>query len=154
MPETVRPTVLVVDDDDTFRDRLVRAFEQRGYEAWGASDGQQGVERAARESPEFAVVDLKMAGMGGLELVEGLRRIDETTRIVVLTGYGSIATAVEAVKLGATHYLSKPSDLPNPGVTSNANERIPKIHPSPIWRAWRCNIRKCNLNKVYGNSFQ
>ena len=111
MSEAVRPTVLVVDDDNTFRERLVRAFEQRGYEAWGAADGQQGLERAARESPEFAVVDLKMDGMGGLELVEGLQRIDETTRIVVLTGYGSIATAVEAVKLGATHYLSKPSDL-------------------------------------------
>jgi len=107
----MRPTVLVVDDDEIFRERLVRAFEGRGYEAWPASEGQQALERAVRESPEFAVVDLKMPGMGGLELVQSLRRIDEATRIVVLTGYGSIATAVEAVKLGATHYLSKPSNL-------------------------------------------
>lgn len=104
------PSLLLVDDDSVFRERLARALTDRGYEVQQAEDGPTALEFARAASPEFAVVDLRMPGMGGLEVVQGLHAVDQTTNIVVLTGYGSIATAVEAVKLGATHYLSKPAD--------------------------------------------
>jgi two-component system response regulator RegA len=105
-----RQTILIVDDDAALRTRLVRAFEARGFEAYGASDAEEAVCLARAESPELAVVDLKMPGRSGLELVRDLQEIDPATRIVVLTGYGSIATALEAVHLGATHYVTKPAD--------------------------------------------
>ena len=104
-------SVLVVDDDDTFRERLLRAFRERGDDARGAATVPAALALAKEESPELAVVDLRMPGPSGLELIRALLEIDPTTRIVMLTGYGSIATAVEAVKLGAAHYLTKPADL-------------------------------------------
>lgn len=110
MAESSR-TVLVVDDDATFRARLVRAFESRGMEALGAENGEAALELARRESPELAVVDLRMPGLSGLDVVRELKAIDPMTNVVVLTGYGSIATALEAVRLGATHYLTKPADV-------------------------------------------
>jgi two-component system response regulator RegA len=111
MSEQTLPSILVVDDDQTFRLRTVRAFASRGYEARGAADAEQALESARKDSPEFALVDLRMPGRSGLELVRDLREVDPTTLIVVLTGYGSIATAVEAVRLGAVQYLTKPSDV-------------------------------------------
>jgi two-component system response regulator RegA len=107
---TERASILVVDDDAVFRGRLARAFADRGYEVIEAEDHEAAVAAAERESPEYAVVDLRMPGRSGLELVQSLRRIDAATKVVVLTGYGSIATALDAVRLGATHYLTKPAD--------------------------------------------
>jgi two-component system response regulator RegA len=104
-------TVLVVDDDSTLRTRLVRAFEARGFEARGAVNADMALAMAREESPELAVVDLRMPGASGLEVVRELKTIDPATNVVVLTGYGSIATALEAVRLGATHYLTKPADV-------------------------------------------
>jgi two-component system response regulator RegA len=108
--ETAR-SILVVDDDTTFRTRLVRAFASRGFDARGAASADEAVTMAQADSPELAVVDLRMPGRSGLELVRDLHAIDATTKIVILTGYGSIATALEAVRLGATHYLTKPADV-------------------------------------------
>lgn len=105
------PSLLVVDDDDVYRTRLIQAFEMRGYEVRGAADADQALSLACEDSPELAVVDLRMPGRSGLDLVRDLVEVDPTTRIVVLTGYGSIATALEAMRLGATHYLTKPSDV-------------------------------------------
>jgi two-component system, response regulator RegA len=110
-PNEAKPSVLVVDDDEIFRGRLIEAFEERGYEPKGAGDFHSAVRIAQLESPEYAVVDLRMPGKTGLDLVRELKRIDPATNIVVLTGYGSIATAVEAIRLGATHYLTKPADV-------------------------------------------
>jgi two-component system, response regulator RegA len=104
------PTVLVVDDDEVFCGRLARALGDRGFEVRTAPDGAAAVANAEADPPELAVVDLKMPGIPGLEVVRALRALEPATRIVVLTGYGSIATAVEAMKLGATHYLPKPAD--------------------------------------------
>ena len=101
---------LVVDDDDIFRNRLCRAFAARGWEAIGAADGPSALELASQSSPDLAVVDLRLPGMSGIDIVQGLRSLDETTCIIMLTGYGSIATALTATKLGANHYLSKPAD--------------------------------------------
>ena len=106
-----KPSILIVDDDEVYRNRLARAFVDRGYDVRTACDHDTGLAAATTESPEFAVVDLKMPGKSGLELVKALKEIDPATKTVVLTGYGSIATALEAVRLGATHYLSKPADV-------------------------------------------
>ncbi|HEY2518091.1 MAG TPA: response regulator [Polyangiaceae bacterium] len=104
-------SILVVDDDDVFRGRLVRALEARGFDARGAGDVEAALAAARDDSPELAVVDLRMPGRSGLDLVRELKAIDATTNVVVLTGYGSIATALEAVRLVATHYLTKPADV-------------------------------------------
>lgn len=106
-----RPSVLLVDDDQVFRSRLAKAFADRGYEVRQADTAERAIEAAGEESPEHAVIDLKMPGSSGLVAVRELARIDPSTKIVVLTGYGSIATALEAVRLGATHYLQKPADV-------------------------------------------
>jgi two-component system response regulator RegA len=112
MPSAAEPArvALVVDDDDIFRKRLCRAFAARGWEAIGAAGGPSALELAAQSSPDLAVVDLRLPGMSGLDIVHGLRSLDETTCIIMLTGYGSIATALTATKFGADHYLSKPAD--------------------------------------------
>jgi two-component system response regulator RegA len=106
-----RRSILVVDDDEAFRTRLVRALQARGFDARGAGDVDAAITAARDESPELAVVDLRMPGGSGLALVRELKTIDEATAVVVLTGYGSIATALEAVRLGAAHYLTKPADV-------------------------------------------
>lgn len=103
-------SILVVDDDETFRARLVRAFSVRGFDACGAADRASAVALAREDSPEYAVVDLRLGEESGLEVVRALAALDTTTAIVVLTGYGSIATALESMRLGATNYLSKPAD--------------------------------------------
>jgi two-component system response regulator RegA len=108
--EDDRPSLLLVDDDATFRAVLAEAFAKRGYAVRLAEDVPSGFAAAAADPPEYAVIDLKMPGPSGLELVQKLKQLDENTRIVVLTGFASIATAVEAIKLGAVHYLAKPAD--------------------------------------------
>jgi two-component system response regulator RegA len=105
------PSILVVDDDDALRARLGRALTDRGYTVRTGASADLAIESARASSPEWAIVDLKMPGKSGLELVRELLAIDPTTKIVVLTGYGSIATALEAVRLGATHYLQKPAHV-------------------------------------------
>jgi two-component system response regulator RegA len=103
-------SLLIVDDDAAFRDRLVRAMRDRGFEATGVSDYAAALERAREESPELALVDLRLGDESGLRVVRDLKALDASTVVVVLTGYGSIATAVESIKLGAASYLTKPAD--------------------------------------------
>jgi two-component system response regulator RegA len=104
-------SVLVVDDDDVFRTRLGRAFADRGFEVRTAQNADVALALARQDSPEFAVVDLRMPGASGIDLVRELYAIDPATVVVMLTGYGSIATAVEAIRAGAVHYLAKPVDI-------------------------------------------
>ena len=103
-------TLLVVDDDEAFRSRLVRALVSRGFAASGAADYESAMAAAHRETPEFAVVDLRLPGRSGLDVVRELKALDPTTTVIILTGYGSIATAVQGVRLGAASYLTKPVD--------------------------------------------
>jgi two-component system response regulator RegA len=103
-------SLLVVDDDTAFRERLVRAMRDRGFEATGVPDHRSAIHAAQAESPELAVVDLRLPGESGLAVVRDLKALDASTIVVVLTGYGSIATAVESIKLGAASYLTKPAD--------------------------------------------
>jgi two-component system, response regulator RegA len=102
--------ILVVDDDAAFCDVLARALNRRGFEVAVAHCLREALECLEAGAPDFAVVDLKMPDGSGLTLVERMRNLDPATRIVVLTGFASVATAVEAIKLGAIHYLPKPAD--------------------------------------------
>ena len=103
-------TIMVVDDSYAFRERLARAFRERGFDVQTASNYDEAMDQAREQMPNKAVVDLRMPGKNGLELVRDLREMDDSVSAVVLTGFGSIATAIDAVRLGATYYLPKPAD--------------------------------------------
>lgn len=101
---------LIVDDDSTFTRILSRALTRRGYTVSVARNVEDAIASARQQPPQLASVDLKMEGPSGLELIEALKAINPEIRILILTGYASIATAVEAIKLGAVNYLPKPAD--------------------------------------------
>jgi two-component system response regulator RegA len=102
--------LLLVDDGEVFRERLARAFRERGFAVRTAGNYDEAMTSAREHPPQLAVVDLRMPGRGGLELVRDLKELNGSIHVLVLTGYGSIATAVEAVRLGAMNYLPKPAD--------------------------------------------
>ncbi len=105
-----RASLLLVDDDAALCDVLRRALGARGFAVTVAHTFEDAAQAIDANAPEFAVVDLKLPDQSGLKLVSRLKAADAHTRIVVLTGHGSIPTAVEAIKLGATYYLVKPTD--------------------------------------------
>jgi two-component system response regulator RegA len=111
MSDHDKPAALIIDDDERFRVRLCQAFALRGWEAFGAANGTAARDLAVEVAPDLAIVDLRMASESGLDIVRQLRELDATVSIIMLTGYGSIATAIEAIKCGADHYLSKPVDV-------------------------------------------
>ncbi|MDR9427913.1 MAG: ActR/PrrA/RegA family redox response regulator transcription factor [Salibaculum sp.] len=104
------PSLLIVDDDEAFLRRLAKAMEKRGFAVETAESVADGRAIATARPPAYAVVDLRLEDGNGLDVVEVLREKRPDSRIVVLTGYGAIATAVAAVKMGATDYMSKPAD--------------------------------------------
>jgi two-component system response regulator RegA len=114
-----KPRLLLVDDDETYCRVLKSALEKRDYEVLVATDVQSGIELAEQNLPEYAVIDLRIGHESGLELVKKLISLDANTACVMLTGFASIATAVEAIKLGAIHYLTKPA---------NADEILAALH--------------------------
>lgn len=126
------PSILVVDDDPTFRERLARAFRDRGLDVRIASGYADGLASIETDAPEMAVLDLRMPGKSGLELLKAIKAKDAETRVVVLTGYGSIASAVEAMRLGAVHYLQKPADADqilaafSPELLEDADPKTPR----------------------------
>ena len=111
------PKLLIVDDDDAFRESMEYEFTDRGYQVLSAPDPRTALSLAAAHRPRFAVIDLRLGGERGLEVLKDLVERYEGIRCIVMTGYGSVATAVEAIKLGACHYLSKPA---NPDDIENA----------------------------------
>jgi two-component system, response regulator RegA len=109
--ETLRDkSLLLVDDDKPFLTRLARAMETRGFSVRTAESVAEGVQEVKNSAPGFAVVDLRLGDGNGLSVIETLHENRPDARVVVLTGYGNIATAVTAVKLGAIDYLAKPAD--------------------------------------------
>lgn len=104
------PTLLLVDDDEAFLRRLGRAMERRGFRVEMAGSVAAALSVIALRPPAFAVVDLRLGDGNGLDVVERLREVRDDARVIVLTGYGAIASAVAAVKIGAIDYLSKPAD--------------------------------------------
>jgi two-component system response regulator RegA len=103
-------SLLIVEDDKPFLERLARAMESRGFAVTSCDSVAEGLLQIARAAPAFAVVDLRLGDGNGLDVVSALKRKRPEARAIVLTGYGNIATAVTAVKLGAVDYLSKPAD--------------------------------------------
>jgi two-component system, response regulator RegA len=103
-------SLLVVDDDRAFLQRLVRAMELRGFEVRFGHSVAEGLELIRQKAPAFAVVDMRLEDGNGLDVIAGLAKARPDARAIVLTGYGNIATAVTAVKLGAVDYLAKPAD--------------------------------------------
>jgi two-component system, response regulator RegA len=103
-------SLLIVDDDRAFLTRLARAMEARGFEVEQAASVEDGLSALKRRPPAFAVVDMRLDGGNGIDVIAALKDVRPEARAVVLTGYGNIATAVTAVKLGAVDYLAKPAD--------------------------------------------
>lgn len=106
----IKGNLLIIDDDEVLCDRLAKAMQKRGYEVRTAYTVQTGIEAAKQFEPEFAIIDLRLSDGNGLQIVEKIREIVDDCRIVMLTAYGNIATAVAAVKAGAVDYLAKPAD--------------------------------------------
>lgn len=106
-----RPTLLLVDDDDALCEALARGLAARSFDVRIALTGEDASRLIRDEVPEYAVIDLKLPDGSGLKLISALMAIDRRIHIVVVTGYGSIPTAVEAIKLGATYYLAKPVNV-------------------------------------------
>src|SRR6476661_2461066 len=102
--------ILIVDDDEPFRLALRNAFTRRGYEVSLAGSPAEADTAIRSGAPQYAVVDLRMPGGSGLDVVRVLRALPKAPQVVVLTGYGTIGTAVEAIRLGAINYLTKPAD--------------------------------------------
>ena len=103
-------SLLIVDDDNPFRDRLARAMEKKGFEVIQAESVQKGIDCVKANKPGFAVVDLRLGDGNGLEVVKEIQNSNNESRIIMLTGYGNIPTAVAAIKEGAIDYLAKPAD--------------------------------------------
>ena len=103
-------SLLIVDDDNPFRDRLARAMEKKGFTVLQAESVQKGIQTVKTNKPGFAVVDLRLTDGNGLEVVKEIQSSNSDSRIIMLTGYGNIPTAVAAIKEGAIDYLAKPAD--------------------------------------------
>ncbi len=127
-------SVLVVDDDAVFRERLGRAFQDRGYRVKTAANHGEAMQRSIELQPMIAIVDLRLPGPSGLQIVAELRARFPPLQILVLTGYGSIANALEAVRLGADSYLSKPADVEDieSALSRATNKRQPEGEPSAV----------------------
>jgi two-component system response regulator RegA len=135
MTEKDKPAVLIIDDDEVFHTRLRRAFELRGWEAHVAASGKEALVCASETGPDLAIVDLRMPGESGLDIAKSLRESDSTISIIVLTGYGSIATALEAVRRGADNYLTKPVDVDQilaAYETANASKPTDSLPPATV----------------------
>lgn len=126
-----KPSLLLVDDDETFCEIMAKALRRRGFDVAVAHNVESASLLAENDPPEYALVDLKMPGDSGLILVRHLNALEPATRIVVLTGFASISTAVEAIKLGATHYLAKPVDADEVVAAFNKSEGDAGIPVSP-----------------------
>ena len=122
-----RPSLLLVDDDEIFASVLARALSRRGYQVRIANSVDGALTALDSDPPEYAVVDLKLPDDSGLAIVPALKAADANTRIVILTGYASIATAVEAIKLGANYYLTKPTDADAVTAALQRTEGDPRV---------------------------
>jgi len=135
MTETeLKPTLLIVDDSDIFRERMARAFAERGFEVRTAADAEEARALVEEESPERAILDLRMPGDSGLQLLQDIIEIDPTVQVLILTGYGSIATTIDAMRLGAVSYLPKPADVDEIITAFERGQSPPLDPPEPNYQ--------------------
>ncbi len=127
-PPAEHPSLLLADDDRVLCQVLSRALTARGYVVDTAYDGASCLRLIDDLAPEYAIVDLRLPDMSGLRLVERLKAVDENTKVIVLTGFGSIATAIEAIKRGATHYLTKPTSVDD--IVAAFDHKLQPIDPA------------------------
>jgi two-component system response regulator RegA len=120
-------SLLIVEDDKSFLQRLAKALEQRGFTVYTAETVAEGLRQVEQATPAFAVVDMRLADGNGLDVISALKRRRPEARGIILTGYGNIATAVNAVKLGAVDYLAKPADADDvtDALLAPANDKAP-----------------------------
>ncbi len=120
-------SLLLVDDDRPFLNRLCRALEIRGFDVETAESVTEGLAKAQANTPAYAVVDMRLTDGNGLDVIELIRRKKPDSKVIILTGYGNIATAVNAVKLGAVDYLAKPADADDifAALIRNSNDKAP-----------------------------
>lgn len=140
-------SLLIVDDDEPFLRRLARAMEKRGFEPELAQSVAAGRAIATARPPAYAVIDLRLEDGNGLDVVETIREKRPEARVVVLTGYGAIATAVAAVKIGATDYLSKPADAND--VTAALLAKGDDLPPPPDNPMSADRVRWEHIQRVY-----
>ena len=146
-------SLLIVDDDNPFRDRLARAMEKKGFEVSQAAGVKVGIESVKLKKPAFAVVDLRLEDGNGLEVVKQVQNTNPESRIVMLTGYGNISTAVAAIKEGAIDYLAKPADADDveKALLANPNQK-PEPPENPMsadrvkWEHIHRVFELCNRN--------
>lgn len=148
-PQDIGPdkSLLLVDDDEPFLRRMAKAMEKRGFEIETAGSVAAGRAIATARPPAFAVVDLRLEDGNGLDVVEVLRQKRPDCRVVVLTGYGAIATAVAAVKIGATDYLSKPADATD--ITNALLAKDDELPPPPENPMSADRVRWEHIQRVY-----
>jgi two-component system response regulator RegA len=140
-------TLLIVEDDKSFLQRLARAMESRGFTVTTAESIAEGLTRLETSSPAFAVVDMRLADGNGLEVIAALKRRRPDARAIILTGYGNIATAVNAVKMGAVDYLAKPVDADDVVAALLAHDGVaaePPEHPMSADR-----VRWEHIQRIY-----
>ena len=125
-----KPVLLLVDDDEVYCEVLADALEKRDYAVSTAHNLSDALALAREIEPEYAVVDLRIGSESGLELVKQLAELDENTQIVMLTGYASVATAVESIKLGAIHYLTKPATADDVVTALHRKEGDASVNPT------------------------
>ncbi len=158
-------TLLIVDDDQPFLQRLAKAMERRGFEVTTADSIATGIEAAKNSAPAYAVLDLRLGDGSGLDIVATLRDARPDVRVVMLTGYGNIATAVAAVKAGAVDYLAKPidadqveaallsqgADMPTPPVKPMSADRVRWEHIQRVYEQCDRNVsetaRQLNMHR-------
>ncbi|MDX8477145.1 ActR/PrrA/RegA family redox response regulator transcription factor [Mesorhizobium sp. VK24D] len=147
MVEGEDTSLLIVDDDKPFLTRLARAMETRGFAVETAESVEEAVAKARARPPAYAVVDMRLGDGNGLDVVAAIREKRDDSRTIILTGYGNIATAVTAVKLGAVDYLSKPADADDvfAALTRTSGERAaPPENPMSADR-----VRWEHIQRVY-----
>ena len=154
-------SLLIVDDDEPFRNRLARAMEKRGFAVTTAASVSEGCSVARRDKPTYAALDLRLEDGSGLEIVKELQSSQPEARIIVLTGYGNIATAVAAVKAGAIDYLPKPADadavaaallerenpLPPPPENPMSADRVKWEHIQRVFEQCGRNARRLRMHR-------
>ncbi len=143
----VKNTLLVVDDDKPFLNRLVRAMELRGFDVRSAESVAEGIQEIRANPPAYAVVDMRLEDGNGLDVVQMLHELRPDSRVVVLTGYGNITTAVAAVKMGAVDYLAKPADADDVYTALMATEETHAPPPENPMSADR--VRWEHIQRVY-----